>query len=506
MKFPIERYPGMNRFVLDWMRGDERFLRRRDPHPAFSHPLPQAGEGARRAGEGLATALSDSNRRWGLAAGDEIRRWAAGGTYTVIAGQQVGFAGGPLYTLAKIASLLKIKRDNEARGIPTTAFFWLATEDHDFNEAATISMPRREGKGQLDLITLRARHAVESRQIVGSQLVPESLIVELLALLEMERPTWLREGITVRDSFAELIATAVGGKIILVDALLPELRREGQPLFDTIITKWNDIQRALEHRATTLREAGYAPQILPREDEGYTLLYELDEHGNRDLVDSPRPLAAPERVSTSALTRPLLQDFVFRPDLFIGGPAEVAYYAQIAPLHELLQIPMPRVGLRAHALVAPRRAMRAFERYAITPEEIFAGADALLAAREPAGVTEIKAIADTARRDLTDRLTRIGELALPADHALARAVSRSVGHIEYHFDKLSERAIRALGRKDRERWAAVRELVSILYPDHHVQDRVVGWIAFWCEHRDDLVARLIEEVEPDAPVCKIIEL
>src|SRR6185369_356354 len=144
---------------------------------------------------GLATALADTNRQWGLDVGDQVRRWAAGGTYTVIAGQQVGFAGGPLYTLVKLATLLKIKRDNEARGIPTTAFFWLATEDHDFAEAATISVPRREGKGQLDLITLRATHGMESRQAVGPQTVPEPLIVELLALLDMERPAWLREGI-----------------------------------------------------------------------------------------------------------------------------------------------------------------------------------------------------------------------------------------------------------------------------------------------------------------------
>ena len=47
--------------------------------------------------------------------------------------------------------------------------------------------------------------------------------------------------------------------------------------------------------------------------------------------------------------RPLLQDFVLRPDVFVGGPAEVAYYAQAAPLHPLLNVPMPRVALRAHA-------------------------------------------------------------------------------------------------------------------------------------------------------------
>lgn len=501
MKFPLEHYPGMNRFVLDWMGGDERFLKR-----VAGSQLPVASNSPATGNQQLATALADSNRRWGLAVGDEIRRWAAGGTFTVIAGQQVGIAGGPLYTLVKLASLLKIKQENEKKGIPTTAFFWLATEDHDYNEAATISIPRREGKGQLDLITLRATHAVESRQVVGEQVVPEALAVELCALLQMERPAWLRPGINFRDSFAELLGTALVRNVILVDALLPELRRAGQPLFAAITQHWNDIQRELEHRAAALRSAGYAPQILPREDGAYTLLYELDERGNRELVDSPRALADPTRVSTSALTRPLLQDFVFQPDLFIGGPAEVAYYAQLAPLHQLLGVRQPRVGLRAHALVAPRRALKAMDRYGIEAKELFAGADALLAAREPEGVAEIRGVADAARRDLAEKLTRIGELALPADHALARAVSRSIGHIEYHFDKLTERAIRGLARKDRERWTAVRELVSILHPDGHVQDRVAGWIAYWCEFRDDLVARLIEEVEPDQPVFKIVGL
>jgi uncharacterized protein YllA (UPF0747 family) len=454
----------------------------------------------------LSTALADINRQWGLAVGDEIRRWAAGGTYTVVAGQQVGFAGGPLYTLVKLASLIKIKRENEKRGVPTTAFFWLPTEDHDFDEVSRISIPRRESKGQLDLITLRASHALESRQVVGQQLIPESLIVELMALLDMERPPWLRPKITFRDSFAELMATVAGNEVIFIDALLPELRREGAPLFDRMVTNWNAVQRELEQRAAALRGAGYTPQVLPREDGGYTLLYELDERGNRELVDTPRPLSTPERVSTSALTRPLLQDFVLRPDLFIGGPAEVAYYAQIAPLHELLGVSMPRVGLRAHALVAPRRALKALAKYEIAPQEVFAGADALLAAREPAGVAEIKAAATRARKNLTEDLTRIGEIALPADHALANAISRSVGNIEYHFDKLVERSIRGLVRKDRERWSAVRELVSILNPDGHAQDRVVGWFAYWCEFRDDLVARLIEEVEPDEPVCKIVGL
>jgi len=118
----------------------------------------------------------------------------------------------------------------------------------------------------------------------------------------------------------------------------------------------------------------------------------------------------------------------------------------------------------------------------------------------------VRSLASDAKRDLLARIEEIGDIALPAKHALARAIHRSIGHIEYHFGKLTERAIRGLVRKDRERWLAVRELVATLYPDRHVQDRVVGWIAYFCQYDKLLTARMVEEIEPDAPICKIVAL
>ncbi|MBV8544635.1 MAG: bacillithiol biosynthesis BshC [Acidobacteria bacterium] len=500
LRIPLAAYPGFNRFTLDWMAGDPnatQFLERRRPAgwtAAGSAASPE-----------LATALIESNRRWGRNVEDEVARWSRGETFTVIAGQQVGFAGGPIYTLAKLAGMLKLKRDNEARGIPTTVFFWLATEDHDFAEVATLSLPKRDPKQQLDLTTFRARHRM-GKMAVGALPVPEELTLALIEFLDIPRPSWLREGITFRDSFAELITSAVDGKFILVDALLPELRRAGAPLFDDILTNWERIQRALDTRAEELTKAGYAPQVLPRPGEAHTLLFDLDEHGRRHLLESPQTLPPPERTSTSALTRPLLQDFVLRPDVFVGGPSEVAYYAQIAPLHEMLNVPMPRVALRAHELLAPKRLARTVERYDIKPEEIFAGTDAVLATREPAGVAEVKAIAEKAKRALAADITRIGEIALPAEHALARAINKSIGHIEYHFAKLTERAIRGLARKDRERYAAVRELVATLVPDGALQDRVTGWFGYWQQYGSHLIESMIANAEQDEDVCKVVSL
>jgi len=493
VKIPLTHYPGMNRFVLDWLQGDERFLRR-----AMPAATPQE---RRKPDPVLVRALKESNRQWGLFAGDALDRWATGETLTIIAGQQVGFAGGPLYTLAKLATLVRFKRDMEKSGVPVTAFFWLATEDHDFDEVATLNVPA--GEKQLDLLCIRAVRTADERVTVGSLPVPEEMIRQLLAHHDLERPQWLREGITFRDSFAELVAGIFGNEIILVDSLLPEVRRAGEPLFAEIVRRRDEIQNALRDRARELESAGYAVQVEAPDGHDYTLLYELDGGSRRQPLSADR---TPERTSTSAITRPLLQDFVFRPDIFVGGPAEVAYYAQISPLHDLLGVPAPRVALRGHVLVAPKRVARAMERFAIEPRELFSSADAIVAEREPEGVARIRALAEEGMCELMKRVTAIGDLALPAEHSLAGSIQRSVGHLEYHWNKLAERAIKGLVRKDRDRHAAIREVVSTLYPDHHVQDRVVSWFAYWCRYRDLLVERMVEEVEPDSAYFKVVSL
>jgi uncharacterized protein YllA (UPF0747 family) len=489
----------MNPFVLDWMKGDQRFLPRLPENPA------RAARGGGAPPKAFTNALIESNRRWGLDVAEEVRRWAAGGTTTLVAGQQVGFAGGPLYTLAKFASILKLKRQNESRGIATTVFFWLATEDHDFNEVAQIALPARDPQRQVDLVSLRATRPPDSKKVVGREPIPDALAEQLVSFLGISRPRWLRPGITFGDSFAELFASIVDEKFVLVDALLPELRTAGAPLFESILRRWNDVQNEIVSKSEALKAAGYTPQINARPGEPYTLLFELKEDGQREILQKPTRVS-PDRLSTSGLTRPLLQDFLLRPDVFLGGPAEVAYYAQTTGLHALLDVPMPRVALRGHLLVAPRRVLRTIARYDLQPSEIFTTPDQLLAAGEPRAVGEVRSIADAAERQLHEGIEKIRTLALPADHAVARSINRSIGHIEYHFRKLTERAIRGLVRKDKERYLAVRELIATLYPDRHVQDRVVGWFGYWCEYRNQLVSRIIDEVEPDAPAFKIMSL
>jgi uncharacterized protein YllA (UPF0747 family) len=510
LRVPLPRYPGMNSFVLDWLSGAERatqFLLRQAWRDAPALPRP------RNVPADLITALVESNRRWGSFVREDVERWARGEGVAIVAGQQVGFAGGPLYTLAKLASVMRMKRDFQSRGVPVTLFFWLATEDHDYEEAATLQVPvsavsanRNDINRQLDLVTIKGMRGISSKQMVGPAVIPDSLVAQLLALFEMPRPSWLREGITFRDSFAELLASAAGERVVFVDAMLPELRRAGAPLFGQMLGGCGSMQEAIAARSRELQSAGFAPQIVPRDGDRYTLLFRIDASGERHIIDGAAAVDDPTTISTAAITRPLLQDVVIQPDIFVGGPAEVAYYAQIAPLYEILGAHMPAVALRGHALVAPKRVVRLLSRYGIDPSAVFASPDDILAEREPAGVAEVESLAEAARRDLAAQMTKIGEIALPAEHALARALNRSMGHIEYHFGKFAERAVRGLVRKDRERYAAVREVVSTFFPDRHVQDRVVSWFAYWNRFGEHLVGTLVDQIEPDSDGFKIVGL
>ena len=504
LRLPLRSYPGINPFVADWLESSPKataFL----PRPAVPR-VPRV----RSVPDDLVAALIESNRRWGLFVREDVERWASGSAVAIVAGQQVGFGGGPIYTLAKIASMLRMKRSLEVNGTPATVFFWLATEDHDYDEVARLSLPASSVSKtaninrQLDLVHLRASRGVESRQVVGQLPMPQTLIQELLALYEMERPPWLREGISFRDSFAELLAEALGGGVVLVDALLPELRRAGSALFAAIAERWSETQQVLDTHSSDLSSAGYAPQITKTDDE-YTLLYQLDQDGVRRAFDRAA-LQTPESISTSAITRPLLQDSVLQPDIFVGGPAEVAYYAQIFPLYELFGVTPPRVALRGHALLAPKRVLKVFSRFDIEPQDVFRPLDEVLAEQEPEGAKRVREHAAKGREQLFAQIEAIRELALPADHAVSRSINRSIGHLDYHFTKLAERAIRGLVRKDKERHLALKEVAATFYPDRHVQDRVVGWLPFWCTYGKSLVDRLIEEIEPDSDRCVMIGL
>jgi bacillithiol synthase len=496
---PLDLYPAMNPLALDLVRGERRAA---SLFPTIA-PATTPDLSHRR---DLAEALRKSNSSWGNTVGEELEAWASGDARAIVAGQQVGFGGGPLYTLVKIASLIHHKRTLERDGTAVAAFFWLATEDHDFDEVATLRL-LIDG----ELRELRSHRHPAGRVAVGKLPVPHDLHRAAAGILGSFDHSWLEPGITFGDSFARLVSSASRGEIILVDSLLPELRRAGAELFRSIAREMDAVDAAIRTRSGELERRGYASQITAGPDGHYKLFYSLDERFVREPLSDPDRLeslavASPERVSTGALMRPLLQDSVFGPEAVIGGPAEVAYYAQLGSVYDHLGLTLPQVLLRAHVLAAPAKLLRGAARYGIPPEEWLDDAESIILRREATEVEELKERIARLHTIFGSELAAIRESILQADPTMSRSMNRTVRRIEWHLDALERRGQRVIARRDRERHRAVERLTETLRPGGVMQDRVAGWVLWWHQWGETLLDAMIPWAEPGRDTLEIIGL
>jgi bacillithiol synthase len=496
LRLPLASYPGLNAFALDLTEGSggaARFLPRRDLtalHAAGAAHDPS-----------LAGALIRSNARWGNDVEGEVREWQRGASLALVAGQQVCFAGGPLLVASKIASLLALRTLLGEAGKPTTVFFWLATEDHDFDEVASTTVQTRHGR-----VRLRARDTrTDPRQMVGDVPVPEELVAGLTEALSIDRPSWLREGVTFGDSFAELISEAFRGDgVILVDAMLPELREAGAPLLRRIAHGLSQANEILGRRSAELESAGYAPQIAPVRG-AYSLLYEVGPGDVRQTVTDALDGEA-RRISTGAAARPLLQDAVLRPAVFVGGPSEVAYYAQVAALHDHYGIALPHVALRAHVLAAMKRTLEAIDRYGLEPRDLFDAPERVVSRLDPETAPRMRQAVTEAEERVVAELEVLRNLILQADPGMRRGLERRMRRVRYHFERLEQQAGLAAVRADADRYRAIARLLETLAPAGEPQDRKTAWYPMWHLFGRRFIDALIANARPDSNTMTVIGL
>jgi bacillithiol biosynthesis cysteine-adding enzyme BshC len=284
------------------------------------------------------------------------------GAGVVVTGQQVGLFGGPLFTPFKAASALGRARQATAAGKPHAAVFWLASEDHDFDEINHVTFPKRRELRKL----VYATKPDEARPVGGIE-IDESILPlldetgELLGYsdaLEALNSAY-QPGKTFAQAFAEFYSTAFAVQGLLVlDAGSREIHRLGAPVLRAGIERADELYAALVERNAALVAASYHAQVAVAPQSSLLFLID-DKTGARLALKRLPPTAAepkglwqagretystadlagildsePERISPSALLRPVFQDFLLSTSLIIGGPAEIAYFAQSAVLFE----------------------------------------------------------------------------------------------------------------------------------------------------------------------------
>ena len=524
---PISVVPGLHRLFLDYCSGEEAV------RPFYASLQVNSSWTNRPAvpahWQELVSLLAEQNATASPAAAaalDALR----GGAGVVVTGQQVGLFGGPLFTPLKAATALARARQATACGSPHAAIFWLATEDHDFAEIDHVVFPvKRELR---KLVYSPATEVTAAARPVGGIVLDETITAlidearEALgdseateALAEAYRP-----GRTLAEAFREFYSNAFAAQGLLVlDAGGRAVHRMGAPVLRAAIERADELHTALLDRNRELEAAGYHAQVAVGPQS--SLLFLIDEKSGARLALKRQPPSAPgidwqaghqsystaellgileaepERISPSALLRPVFQDFLLSASAIVGGPAEIAYFAQSAVLYErILGRVTPSLPRFSATLIEPAIG-ELLRKHELTLEDVFAqtldSLTQLLAARSmPAEGKEKLAAAGTA---LEGELTQLVDWMLALDAGLGRSAETAAGKIRYQMDRLRHLAANFQLQREASLARHAESISQAIYPGGALQERLHGAAYYFARYGFELVEALIAQAAETCP-------
>ena len=216
---------------------------------------------------------------------------------------------------------------------------------------------------------------------------------------------------------------------------------------------------------------------------------------------------SPENFSANVLLRPVLQDYLLPTLAYIGGPAEIAYFAQLGVVYEKLLGRVTPILPRLSATLIEPRIERLLTKYDVALPEIFHGEFELsecLAKRSlPA---ELAGDFMHARLAIEESMKRISESLRKLDPTLVEAALGAANTMRYQVSRLEKRAALAELRRSEIIARHAAQIENALYPKKTLQEREIAAVYYAAKYGPELIDKLVEAARARCPEHKVIRL
>jgi len=441
----------------------------------------------------------------------------------VITGQQAGLFGGPLYTIYKAQTAVRLAEHLEKQyNRPVVPLFWMEVDDHDFDEVRYFYL--LSPKGELKKFEYSDEQA-DLAIPVKNRLISTSLTYLLKDIHDFygdtEHVTQTIEklhtiyisGLSFPDVFMRFFRTYFPDQPLLFvnpgDAQLKELAK---PIFRRVIMRQEAVKEALLNQAQRLSEKAYEVQAAVSK-RGLHMFYVPDRERVRlslNAVYSSLHLSNDEKeeqindfieqntetLSPDVLLRPVIQDFLFPTVAYIAGPSEIAYLAQLKELYNLLDVEMPVIYPRWSGTVIDEKTISFLSAGNISPRELVA---------DDSNETFQKLIENSAGKDyssafhstsvrLHECLNELRELSRGIDKSLISMIDQSEKKMQYHIDKIHNRFNNSIQSSNKVTVNRARRAHNILRPFNRLQERTYSLVHFFLRYGSDFTDFIVRNI------------
>jgi bacillithiol synthase len=444
-------------------------------------------------------------------------------TVAILTGQQAGLFGGPLFTLLKAMTALKLAEQvSREHGVPAVAIFWIDAEDHDWEEVRsctvfdptltprTISLPARPGADPAPVATVALDDSIGRALDDLAAVLPDT---ELRAsVLDGLRRAY-QPGIGMAEAFGRWMEHVLGDRgLIVYDSSDPASKPLVSQVFARELSMPGQTGRLAALAGSDLTARGYHAQVHQQDDS--LALFHLEggrrsirQENGRFLVGDQQYAAPalvqqaterPDGFSPNVLLRPVVQDTLFPTICYVAGPNELAYLGQLRGVYEHFGVPMPLMYPRASATLVDAAAARFLNKYrmpleALQPQDE-AALNELLKTQIPAVVEESFAAAS---RAIETEMARVVQ-AMPAlDPTLEGAARSTLSRMQHDLETLHGKMISAAKRRDETLRRQFMHARALTFPNGHAQERTIGFVSFLNQYGPALVERLDQELPLD---------
>jgi bacillithiol biosynthesis cysteine-adding enzyme BshC len=429
------------------------------------------------------------------AAAQRLHHAAAERGIVVTTGQQAGFFGGPLYTLAKALTALALADTIEQQlGIPAAPVFWAATDDADFLEASIAHVADANGLHDLRLQTRpppgtpmslatlgdTRPQLEELRQACGSSAHPE--------YFELTEKAFTGER-TLGGAYVHMLRGLLEPLgIAVLDSSHESYRDAARPILAEALSRAADVARATSERAAAIRQAGFEPQV--EDDRGLSLVFALENGLKRRLslteASSVAHTSARADLLPNVLLRPVVERELLPTVGYVGGPGELAYFVQSDAVAQALGrerlVGVPRWS----CTVIEPFAERALRRLGVEYHEV---RDLHMLERRLATAALPERVASTWKRlqeQLHENVRALGaavekEALMPPP--VIEGLERSLGH---KLGRAERRLLAAAKRRDERVRRDLAVVSAALFPGGKRQERTLNYIPMLARGGEDL--------------------